>query len=125
MTTHLKIHIGNEELADALIDRLNKLIEDPAVRKDIGNLVDKRVFCSEITLNHPTIQASGQDRGGLCECGAFGGMCTFCTPTFGFLGVLNGLVGTLPDGPRKGWGYITAEFDDNNDLMHFQRTKNE
>jgi hypothetical protein len=126
MTTHLKIHIGDEELADAIINRLNKLCEDPEVRKDIAALIETRIVCSEATLNHPTIQASGPDRNGLCECGAYGGPgCSFCKPQFGFLGILNGLVGAMPDGPRKGWGYLAANFEDDGTFTGFQRTKNE
>jgi hypothetical protein len=114
--------ISNHELADELIRRLNALCENPEVRKDVGALIEEQTFCSEVTLNHPTIQANAP-KDGLCECGAYGGRCSLCSPSFGFLGVLNGLVGTIGSGPRAAWGLITAEFDDDGGLMHFQRTK--
>src|SRR5277367_2353946 len=91
------------EFADLLITLLNKLIENEDVRKDISRLIETRVPCSKATVDHPTIQAGWptNDKVG--------------SPNVGFLGVMNGLVGVLPDGPRKGWGYITAHFEDNPD----------
>lgn len=71
--------MNDSDLADVLIDRLNKLIEDPAVREDVGRLIETRVPCSDATLKHPTIQAQE---------GAPDSM-----GTVGFLGVLNGIVG--------------------------------
>lgn len=114
--------ITDSELADELIKRLNKLCENPEVRKDLGNLIDKHIFCSETTLNHPSIQATAPDRSGLCECGAYGGTCSMCTPSFGFLGALNGLVGTIGSGPRTSWGLITAYCEDDGTLVRFMRT---
>ena len=117
--------VKNTELADELILRLNKLIEDPDVRKDISALISKRIPCSQATLAHPTIQASPPSQDGLCECGAFGGPgCSMCKPMFGFLGVLNGLVGTLGgSGPRAGWGLITAYEEDDGTISRFMRTE--
>ena len=123
MTTHLKIHIGDEELADAIINRLNKLCEDPEVRKDIAALIEERVSCSTATLNHPTIQAQTIDPTKLrVKPGS-----PQPAGLVGFLGILNGLVGIMPDGPRKGWGYIAADYadDEGTNLVGFQRTKNE
>lgn len=116
--------ITNETLADNLIDRLNALIKNPDVRKDISKLIDAKVVCSDATLNHPTIQASGPDRDGLCECGAYGGPgCSLCKPQFGFLGVLNGLVGIIGGtGPRASWGLITADCEDDGTIIRFMRT---
>jgi hypothetical protein len=96
------------ELADELIARLNKLIEDPAVRDDIGRLVEARIECSNQTAEHPTIQAQ-------TEAGR---------AVVGFLGVLNGLVGTIPTGKLTGYGYIAAYVDDDNKLVRFERTDN-
>jgi hypothetical protein len=94
----------DEELADEVIARLNKLIEDPAVRKDIGTLLERRIPLGELstkTREHPTIQ----------------------TPMgLGAFGLLNGLVGVITSGPRQGWGYISAEFSDDNQLVRFLRT---
>jgi len=93
----------NAMLADILIERLNKLIEDPAVRIDIGQLFEIRMPVSEATRKHPTLQ-------------------TVDKVFLGTLGLINGLVGVIPDGPRKDWGYITAEYDDDNRLVKFLRT---
>ncbi len=116
--------VKNTELADELILRLNKLIEDPDVRKDISALIAKRIPCSQATLDHKTIQASPPSKDGLCECGAYGGPgCRLCKPTFGVLGVLNGLVGTIGSGPRAGWGLITAYEEDDGIISRFMRTE--
>lgn len=104
-------HEQDEALADQIIARLNDLVSDPNVRADLGALIEMRVPCSETTCNHPTIQvhaAGPGDKSG----------------TFGFLGVLNGLVGAIPEGHVKaGWGYITAVFSDDGKLEGFQKTK--
>lgn len=94
-------------LAVALIERLNRLIEDPDVRADLARILATRVPTSRATFVHPTIQV----RGDAPESG-----------TVGLLGLLNGIVGTLPDGPRKGWGYITAALADDGALLRFELT---
>lgn len=97
--------IPDPQLADEIISRLNALIQDPAIREDVGRLIETRVSCSEATTNHPTIQT--QDG-----------------PQFGFLGLLNGILGAIPEGERlAGWGYVAANFDDGGRLTHFSRTK--
>jgi hypothetical protein len=113
--------MDDSELADVLIGRLNKLIENANVRKDIGVLIETRVACSQDTLDHPSIQTEAMNMDGMrIKPGA--------TPPpgrIGFLGVLNGLVGTIPEeGPKRGWGYITAEFDDDGQLLIFKKTVN-
>lgn len=100
--------MNDSELADIVIARLNKLIEDPAVRIDVGRLIETRIACSDATLNHPTIQA-GESAPGT------GG-------TVGFLGVLNGIIGTIEGGALPGWGYVMAVFDDESQLERFRRT---
>ncbi len=99
--------MNDEELADEIIYRLNRMVRDPDVAKDVGDLCNTRVPCSEATVNHPSIQVSGT--------------------TVGFLGILNGLVGTIPEGSRVGWGYIAAVYDRYPDgtmyLTGFERTK--
>jgi hypothetical protein len=93
------------EIADTIIDRLNTLIQDPGVRKDIERLIETRVQgVSESTLNHPFIQVT--DEG------------------VGVLGILNAIVGAnVPHGKHQGWGYIMAEFDDKDmSLIRFIRT---
>lgn len=106
--------IPNENLADEIIERLNQLIVDPAIRKDIGTLLETRIPCSPAVLDHPTLQ---------------GGWATQESydrkdpPGLGILGLINGLVGTIADGPRRGWGFITATFDDDMQLVSFSRTE--
>lgn len=98
--------ISNEQLADLLIERLNELIKDPDVRRDISTLFETRIKCSVATAGHPTIQAVEEG--------------------FGTLGLLNGLVGTIGEGKRKGWGFITAVYDDSHGtdpvIIRFERT---
>lgn len=89
------------ELADEIIARLNNLIQHSEVRQDVSKLIETRIPCSEATQNHPTIQAG---------------------EGLGFLGLLNGIVGVIPDGKKEGWGYITAKFDDQGKLTQFCRT---
>jgi hypothetical protein len=96
----------DRELADEIIARLNKLIEHPDIRRDVAALIEQRVTCSQVTYEHPTIQAS--------------------SALLGFLGLLNGLVGADPElkDTRVGWGYITACYDEAAELVRFELTKN-
>jgi hypothetical protein len=107
--------MNDSELADVIITRLNNLITDPAVRKDISALIEARIPCSQETLDHPTIQAGWPTKEAYenKEPGKLG-----------VLGLLNGLIGTIPDeGPKQGWGYVTADFDDNMQLTGFKKTQ--
>lgn len=90
---------ANSILAHEIINRLNDLLDDPDVRRDIGGLIEARIPCSEAVSEHPTIQSK--------------------SGWFGFLGLLNGLVGTIPDGEYDGWGYIRARFDNRGNLICF------
>lgn len=99
-------NISNTDLADVLIERLNALISDPDVCKDVSRLIEQRVPCSQKTAEHPTIQVNSGAR----------------NRTVGFLGLLNGIVGVLPDGPHQGWGFIMAVIDDNGQFVRFERT---
>jgi hypothetical protein len=92
----------NSDLADEIIKRLNLLINDPNIKNDIEKLINTRIKVSSETCNHSTIQV---DVGSL-----------------GFLGLLNGIVGTLEHGSKQGWGYISAEFDDDGKLVKFCKT---
>jgi hypothetical protein len=96
-----------EALADQFIQTLNDLLDDDRVA--IEALIEHRVFCSDGVTNHPTVQVSTESEG---------------VHTVGLLGILNGLVGIIEDGPRKGWGFITAVYDDDGKLVKFQRTAN-
>jgi hypothetical protein len=88
-------------LADILVGRLNDLIRtDPsgyAVKDALAWLIEARLPCLPDLLEHPTIQVD-PDRNGI--------------PSVGFLGMLNGIVGAIPEGSRAGSGYIAAVRDD-------------
>lgn len=101
----LESHMTDIELADEIIRRLNALIEDPDVRRDIGALMRDRVSVSAATANHPAIQVmDSRDPEGVS--------------TMSFLGLLNGVVGVREDG----WGHVTAVIDDDGELERFQKT---
>ena len=89
----------DELLANEIVQRLNELIKDPKVLEAIEFLIKVhiQVFDREqIIVNHPTIQCLHQEP----------------VTSFGFLGMLNGLVG--------GQGYIGAMYD-NDRLTHFKK----
>lgn len=96
------------ELADLIIARLNDVLQydSEAVRR----LIDSRVECNDALADHPTVQVRSREGEPHCV---------------GFLGVLNGLVGTIQDGPRKGWGFITAVVEDDGTISGFCRTSEE
>jgi hypothetical protein len=119
---------SDPRLADEIIARLNLLCHDPAIRADLGKLINMRIGCSKATQEHPTIQTSlPAPIPGLCECGPYGstGWCPICNPgpEVGFLGLLNGLVGAIRGpGRLSGWGYVMAVFDDSGKLERFKRS---
>jgi hypothetical protein len=93
----------DSELADVLIERLNKLIQDEAIRGDVVELMYRYVPATSSTRSHPTIQTDGG--------------------SVNILGLLNGLVGVIPNGKGAGWGYITAIYEDDGlRLLAFERT---
>jgi hypothetical protein len=94
------------ELAKELIFRLNQIIKDPVVKNDIKSLLETRIVCSDRTAAHSTIQVISHPN-------AVG-------DSFGFLGLLNGIVGTIPFGKYTGWGFIAASYDDAGNLEYFQ-----
>ncbi len=105
--------ITDEQLAAELIERLNRLCEDAEVKALLEVFIEdptKRVSVSQALADHPTIQVS-------TTVGAF--------PTVSLLGVFNGLVGVIPEGPKKDWGYIAACFDDKGELLRFESVTSE
>lgn len=100
----------DEQLADIIIGRLNKLIEDPNVRKDIQNLIEARVPASWETVKKTIVQVHEDDAG---------------KDVFGFLGLLNGLVGEISGGLYNGYGHICAVYDKDDNLLSFRRTGTE
>lgn len=89
------------EIADILIERLNDLIEDGDILLDIDRLVKVRSSASKSAQDHPDLQTWGD--------------------LIGPLGLLNGLIGTVKEGPLKGSGYIAACFDAEGKLFCFRR----
>ena len=82
---------------DAMITFLNEFLAIDA--QAVTDLINSRVQCSEALADHPTVQVGGE---------------TGRPETFrvGLLGLLNGYCGAYDEGENKGYGPITAEFDD-------------
>jgi len=87
-------------LAQSVVNLLNDLLQ--CDQKAIEALVEHRVPCNERMHNRPNILL-GVD--GL-----------------GALGLINSIIGTVEEGPRKGWGLIMAIFNNDNKLIHFTLT---
>lgn len=97
------------ELADCIIAFMNECAErDP---RAVIALVEARVPCNRSLAEHPTVQC-GTDT----PDGPF---------TVGVLGILNGLCGVIPEGPKAGWGLITATLDREAGTIRFERTSEE
>ena len=85
-----------EGVAKYVIGFLNEVVKaDP---KALHDLIEARVPCNEALTYHPTIQASAVDPDDLSK-----------GYQVGVLGLLNGIIGTIPDSQI---GYVTAHFDD-------------
>lgn len=109
-------------LADELIARLNAMINaTPEVGSLLGVLLQKLVVVGDpfgYINHHPTIQtyAPGEKAPGdddeipVCAAGV--------TP----IGWLNGIVGTIQEGDREGWGYIEAVREDDGRISRFERS---
>lgn len=94
----------DEELADAMIARLNDIvITDPEA---LAALIEVRVPCAQTMVDHPRAQVSVDEAG---------------SATVGLLGVLNGIAGTVASGPNEGWGLIIAVVEAGA-LVEFRRT---
>ena len=84
-------NLGIRDDTHKLILFLNALVA--LDRAAMEALVLTRVLVtSEEFMHHPTVQCLNN--------------------TVGFLGVVNGYCGAFADGPKKGWGPITAVFDE-------------
>lgn len=99
----------DEDVADLVIGRLNAMLRDRDIARDITSLLDQRIGCRAATAGHPTIQVGSVNPD---------------APTLGPLGLLNGIVGAIPeDGSSKaGWGYITAHYGNDGVIERFSRT---
>ncbi len=92
---------AREALRASALDALNSALD--ADRRAVSALFAIRVECNEALADHPTVQVGGG--------------------TVGALGLINGLFGTIPTGPRAGWGYISAIMDADGALIRFELTE--
>ena len=84
------------------INFLNQLVA--CDQETVTRLIETRVPCSQALADHPTVQVQAYDNQPL---------------VVGILGILNGLFGV----DEEGWGAITATFDNNKNLLFFERTQ--
>lgn len=92
---------------DELIEFLNSLVKiDPGAMSCLFSI---RTPCLPELAEHDTVQVldNVDDH----------------PPLVGVLGILNGFCGVFDNGPREGWGPITAEFE-GEQLVRFVRTEN-
>ena len=88
--------------ADELVAFLNDVAAtDPDFMQKI---VDFRPPCNAALAEHPTVQVGVADRQFVA----------------GIIGILNGFIGTIDEGPRKGWGVIAAVYEGGK-LIRFAR----
>ena len=91
------------DIAIKLLNELNTLDSEFT-----AELVGARFPCNDAIDNHPRFQV--QVRKGE-------------PAVAGFLGILNGLFGTIPEGPRKGWGPIMAVIDEDGKIIKFAKSE--
>lgn len=105
--------LTDHEFTCELIRRLNRLVwpgphqsdeQATAVREFLGNLIEHRLATNQTLLDHPTIQCLTVPHGPQGE--------EKMHITLGFLGVLSGLTGVVPTGPRAGWSRLCALYSD-------------
>lgn len=100
----------DEDLADTIIARLNALCADDVIQGALEKLIELTVSLPPEAASHLTVQVRTKENSGRVSC------------SVGFLGVLNGLVGVIPIGKYKDWGYIAAVYNDAGTLEKFVRT---
>ena len=93
----MAIHPDVQQFVEFL-DSLAKI--DPVA---MGQLVSHRVPCTPWMAEHPTVQV-----GVLSQHSKVAPNSNETEHEVGMLGILNGMFGVYDDGPRKGWGPITA-----------------
>lgn len=98
----------DRDLACKLIERLNDLLENEDARIAIETLIGLIFVVPHGLAEHPTIQVWSHEDSVIVRAG--------------LLGILNGIVGSIQDGPRKGWGYIAAHYDEHR-LVRFELTQ--
>jgi hypothetical protein len=104
------VTMTKEELADRIVLQLNTYVN--LDRLAIQALIEHRVPCNDALSMDKTVQVQSDPD-------------TPWSDVVGMLGILNGLVGVIEtEGPKKGWGLVTAVYDDNGNLLRFRRTEN-
>ena len=91
------------DIAVKLLNELNNL--DP---KFTSKLISARFPCNDLVANHHRFQVQVRDGEPVVA---------------GFLGILNGLFGTISSGPRKGLGPIMAVIDEDNKIIKFTKSE--
>ena len=91
---------------DQAVAALNRMLEKD--RRAISRLVASRTPCNDALVGDSTAQVHQSEIGS----------------EIGLLGVLNGVFGAFSDGPRKGWGMITAVQNDDGTIEKFELTEN-
>lgn len=103
----------NQPLAEHLVNFMNGLLAHD--RAAISQLCLSRVQCGKALATHPTVQVlSIRDDATQSQ-----------SYHVGLLGLLNGLTGVYDDGPRRGFGALAAETDeDTGNIKKFYLLKN-
>lgn len=91
------------DIAIKLLNELNTLDSEFT-----SKLVSARFPCNKSVENHQRFQVQAyKDK----------------LVVAGFLGILNGLFGTISEGTKKGWGPITIEIDEDGKVIKFIKTE--
>lgn len=93
------------KICDLVILNLNEML-----RRDVDamdKLFNNRVPCNKELADHPSVQVAVQ------KDGSFG---------VNFLGVINGIIGTISSENLNGFGFIAAYVVDNERVLGFRRT---
>lgn len=100
--------MNDRTLAAELVRRMNKLIDtDPIAQLVLSWLMKTRIEVPPELIDHPTIQVDTRIDG---------------PPKVGFLGMLNGIVGVIPEGNHEDWGHVTARVEDGL-ILRFELTQ--
>lgn len=85
----------------AALEALNVALE--ADSATMRQLLDYRLPCNDALARHPSIQVRSERTGSSVSA----------------LGVINGCLGTVPAGPKEGWGWVALETDDEGVPLRF------
>jgi len=100
-------------LAGELVNFMNEMLAHD--RSAITDLCLHRVPCGKALMTHPTVQVRVVKDD----------VSQSMDYSVGLLGILNGFLGSFDDGPKKGFGALVAEMDeDTGEITGFRRLKN-